>query len=211
VEELGWPPGASVLSLDGVESRVHSLTYYNYFIERQRPSPTRPRQLKWVRGSTFPNQENRWCELKEIKGANPIGSIKSVVDQYAVAYLNAGLSRAGAIFWGVRNEDLAIIGVNLSNRQCDELRRIVIEKLHQITPPLAPTAYEIYLHPVSDGGRYVPDLYLVEVRIPPARRTFLFSTGNQEVYVKTDAGRKKLSALEIQQELLKRLSIDPSF
>jgi predicted nucleic acid-binding protein len=65
--------------------------------------------------------------------------------------------------------------------------------------------------PVSDGRKNVRDLYVVEIRIPAARRTLLFATGSQEVYVKTDAGKKKLSAFEIQQELLRRLSIEPPF
>jgi len=32
-----------------------------------------------------------------------------------------------------------------------------------------------------------------------------------EAYIKTDAGKKKLSAMELQQELLRRFGIDPTF
>ena len=46
---------------------------------------------------------------------------------------------------------------------------------------------------------------------PQVRRTLLFSTGSQEIYVKTDAEKRKLSALEIQQELLRRVGVEPSF
>ena len=57
----------------------------------------------------------------------------------------------------------------------------------------------------------MPDTYVVEVRVPSVRRTLLFATGRQEVYVKTDAGKRKLTVVEIQQELIKRFGLDPDF
>lgn len=188
-----------------------SLAGYNQLYGIRRPNLKRPPQSKWVRGAKFHKQESRACEFKEVKGGNPLGAIKGVVDQYAVAFLNAGVPQEGAIFWGIRDEDRAIVGVQLRPQECDELRRIVTERLHQIVPPIAPTAYRIDLHPVSDGAAPIDDLYVVEVRIPSIRRTLLFATGGQEVYVKTDAGKRKLSALELQQELIRRLGVDPDF
>lgn len=187
-----------------------SLAYYNYLLERQPPHLSTHQHTHWIRGHKFPVQENRACELKEVKGGHPLSAIKAVVDQYVVAFLNAGTPQEGAIYWGVRDDDRAITGVSLTDRECDELRRVVTEKLHQITPSLAPTRYRIELHPVSDGVRAIPNLYLVEVRIPSIRQVLLFATGNQEVYVKTDSGKKKLSALQIQQELLHRHGINPA-
>jgi len=186
-----------------------SLVGYNPLYGTHRPNLRRSPQAKWIRGAQFPKQESRACEFKEVKGGNPLGAIKGVVDQYAVAFLNAGVSQEGAIFWGIRDEDRTIVGVQLRQKECDELRRVVTERLHQIAPPIAPTAYRIELHPVSDGAVLINDLYVVEVRVPSVRRTLLFSTGGQEVYVKTDAGKRKLSALELQQELISRLGVDP--
>ncbi|KVQ34348.1 hypothetical protein WK02_00380 [Burkholderia cepacia] len=188
-----------------------SLAAFNPWYVTRRPNLRRTRQLRWIKGTKYPVQESRVCELKEVKGGNPLGSIKGVVDQYAVAFLNAGLPQEGAIFWGIRDNDRAIVGVQLRPHECDELKRVVTERLHQIVPPIAPTAYRIDLHPVSDGVRVIDDLYVVEVRVPSVRRTLLFATGGQEVYVKTDAGKRKLSALELQQELVRRLGVDPDF
>ncbi len=186
-----------------------SLAYYNYSLEKQKPRLKSRDSIRWVKGQKFSKQESRSCELKEIKGSNPLGSIKSVVDQYVVAFLNAGTPQEGAIFWGIRDGDLSIVGVHLSDEDCDVLRRVVTEKLHQITPPAPPTKYRIDLHQVTDGIKPIPDLYVVEVRVPSIRKTLLFATGSQEVFVKTDSGKKKLSALEIQYELLDRHGIDP--
>ncbi len=196
--------------LDRASERVASLAYYNYLLEHQQPRLKPSLKTRWVKGQKFAKQESRSCELKEVKGANPLGSIKSVVDQYVVAFLNAGTPQEGAIFWGIRDEDLAITGVTLSDQECDALRRVVTEKLHQITPPIPPTKYRIELHQVSDGTKLIPNLYVVEIRVPSIRKTLLFATGSQEIYVKTDSGKKKLSALEIQYELLDRHGIDPT-
>ena len=194
------------------ERRSDALAGYNNRLFAPQSTGRRRRQTPaWIKGAKFPDQESRICELKEIKGNNPIGSIKSLVDQYAVAFMNAGVSQNGSIYWGVRDEDLSIIGVSLSERECDELRRVVTEKLHKIAPAIAPTAYQIELHPVSDGMKIIDGLYLVEVRIPAVRRTLLFATGSQEVYVKTDAGKRRLSAVEIQCELLRRVGVEPYF
>jgi hypothetical protein len=199
---------AIVTKLEGRSSQLKTVGYYNYALERQQPRLVSTRPSKWIKGRAFAKQEDRSCEFKEVKGGNPLSSIKSVVDQYVVAFLNAGVPQEGAIFWGIRNGDRAITGVNLNDQSCDELRRIVTEKLHQITPALAPTRYQIDLHSVSDGQNTIPNLYVVEVRVPSVRRSLLFATGSQEVYVKTDSGKKKLSALEIQRELLHRHGID---
>ncbi|OZI34227.1 hypothetical protein CAL29_11830 [Bordetella genomosp. 10] len=186
-----------------------SLVAYDQRFQTRTPNPRQPHRSKWIRGTKYPAQESRACEFKEVKGTNPLGAIKGAVDQYVVAFLNAGLSQEGAIFWGIRDEDRSIVGVRLLPQECDELRRIVTERLHQIVPPIAPTAYRIDLHPVRDRETPIDDMYVVEVRVPSVRRTLLFATGGQEVYVKTDAGKRKLSPLELQQELIRRLGIDP--
>lgn len=202
----------AVFRLPDTRNSAPKLAAYNYRSFAIRPkSRLRKNEAFWTRGRKFPQQESRSCELKEVKGVNPVGSIKAVVDQYAVAFMNAGHPQDGSIFWGIRDEDLSIVGVPLNDRDCDELRRVVTEKLHQIVPPIAPTSYQIELHPVSDGGRPVRDLYVVEVKIPAVRRTLLFATGSQEIYVKTDGGKRKLSAVEIQYELLRRVGVDPAF
>lgn len=211
VGSSGRDLGSGSIQIVSAPQGHNSLAGYNYLYAARRPNLERPKQFQWVKGATFHKQENRTCEFKEVKGGNPLGAIRGVVDQYAVAFLNAGVPQEGAIFWGVRDEDRVIIGVELRQKECDELRRIVTERLHQIVPPIAPTAYRVELHPVSDGAARIDDLYVVEVRIPSIRRTLLFATGGQEVYVKTDAGKRKLSSLELQQELIRRLGVDPDF
>lgn len=159
---------------------------------------------KYVRGNPYPAVESKVCEFKEVKGERPLDSIKSLVDQYVVAFLNAGVEQQGKIVWGVRDKDRTIQGVSLTAFECDELKRVVTEKLMQIKPPIAPTMYGVKLIEVSDGTESIRDLYLLEIQVPSVQSRFLHATGRDEVYVKTDAGKRKLNAIELQLELLRR-------
>lgn len=205
---LGIAPELTVKTLPKLDYSIKNAVYYNMILDRTSPKQKIER-TKFILGNRLDFQEDRTCEFKEVKGTNPLSSIKSLADQYAVAFLNAGRSQTGSIYWGISDSDQKIIGVRLNSNECDELRRIVTEKLHQITPPIAPTAYRIQLHKISDGKKIIPELYIVEISVPSSRRTLLFATGSQEVYIKTDAGKKKLTMQEIQHELLTRVGIEP--
>ena len=194
--ELALPPPRFLASLS-----------YNYY----------PRPVRWVSegrvsarfvlGQPMRIEENRYYEFKEVKGTNPIRAIGAVVDQYVVAFLNMGSHGIGRIYWGVRDKDRIVVGVKLSSRDRDGVRRLVTEKLHHIQPPVAPSAYEVKIHPVHDSGGVVPDMFVVEVKVPCSPSDILCATGRDEVYVKTDAGKKKLTSLEIQKEILRKHSL----
>jgi predicted HTH transcriptional regulator len=166
---------------------------------------SRPKKRRFTLGEPFSLPENRVCELKEVKGRNPVGSIGSVVDQYVVAFLNAGLEQIGSIFWGVQDVGRTVVGVPLTDSQCDEIRRVVVDRVCNITPPIAPSALSIEFHAVDASGS--PPLYVVEVRVPAVQGSHLYATGSEEVYVKTEAGKKRLTVMQIQQELLRRMAV----
>lgn len=186
-------------------SLAASRTVYEQSLPKLRQLPG----SKWVQGAIFRGHESRTCEFKEVKGANPLGSIKNAVDEYVVAFLNAENPREGAIFWGIRDADRAIVGVTLEPAERNSLVQVMVQKLLQIFPPVAPTQYRVSLHPVNDGRKELENLYVIEVRVPPVRRTFLFATGGGEVFIKTDAGKRKLNVHEVQRELASRLGFEP--
>lgn len=197
-------PAGAVVDLDGADRSRLSLASYGS--SHKTAVARRPRAVPvFSVGEVFPGEEDRQLELKEVKGSNPVASIESVADQYVVAFLNAPVERAGRIVWGVRDADRHVVGVPLNAADRDRLRRVVTEKLHKVTPTLAPSAYSIEFHRVEGGTHKSEDLCLVEVLVPAFCDQILFATGKQEVYIKTDAGRKKLTALEIQRELIGRL------
>jgi hypothetical protein len=148
-------------------------------------------------------EETRHYEFKEVKGSNPIGSIGDVADQYAVAYLN---SEGGRIYWGIR-DDREVVGVQLSHAQRDGLRRVIVDRLMGIQPEIAPSQFRIELHPVTKTGLALEDLYVVELIVPRAPSDQLYFTARNEAYLKTDAGKRKLSGPEMVQEVKRRAGI----
>lgn len=199
-------PASTTVDLDLADRNPLSLVYFGGRDEVKLSQRTKTQPV-YRAGEIFPGEEDRQLEFKEIRGSNPVSSIVSVVDQYVVAFLNSTGLRAGSIYWGVRDSDREIVGVRLTAADRDKLRRVVTDKLHKVTPTLAPSAYSIEFHPVRSGAvlQSDQDLCLVQVLVPAVSDRILFATGRQEVYVKTDGGKKKLTALEIQRELIGRL------
>lgn len=147
-------------------------------------------------------EETMFCEFKEVVGAHPVRAIWRIVDQYVVAFLN---SDGGRIFWGIRDADRIVVGVKASYRNRDEIRRAILDKTMRIQPAISPSAYRINFHPVLDNQEPVPDLFVIEVVVPRPLTRFLYFTADGEVYVKTEAGKKRLSGSEIQDEIIRRL------
>ncbi len=170
----------------------------------QRPGETPPERYNL--NQPVPLEETRFCEFKEIKAAEPARAVGRVVEEYVVAFLN---SEGGRIFWGIRDEDRVVVGVQLDYRQRDEIRRIVIDKILHIQPAIAPSVFQIKFHEVYDGEQPVEDLYVIEVYAPRPQTKLLYFTSNEEVHVKTEAGKKKLSGAEIQAEIIRRLQKVP--
>lgn len=168
-------------------------------LEGEQPLPA---EEHFLLGRPVEREETRHCEFKEVVGAHPLWAIRKIVDQYVVAFLNG---EGGRIFWGIRDEDRVVVGVRVSFRQRDEIRRAVIDKLMQIQPAVAPSAYRITFHPVYKQKDPVRDLYVIEVSVARPLTNLLYFTGTGEVYMKTDAGKKRLSGSEIHDEIMRRL------
>jgi hypothetical protein len=165
----------------------------------------KPVIIRYILDTQLQEEEYRQVEFKEIKGKNPIDSIKNVVDEYVVAFLNDYTNYKGMIIWGITDIERKIIGVKLDYNQRDTLRRVITEKLSKINPSIPPSSYNVQLQPVYDRGKnQIKDLYIVEVLVETTRSKLLYATAGNEVFIKTDGGKKKLTSMEIQQEVLRR-------
>lgn len=157
-------------------------------------------------GDLFPYGENPAIELKEIKGNRPCNSIIANAEIYVNAYLNSSLQETGKIFWGVAN-DRIITGVRLSYEEIDTIQRKISEVLNQAEPYVSPDLYNIKFNKIATAsGKIQPDTYIVEVDVFPYSGDWLYATSKGEVFIKTPGGKRKLSNLEIQEQILLRRS-----
>ena len=153
---------------------------------------TQPTQIRFLQNQPVPFEETRFYEFKEVKGGNPVSSIKDTSDRYAVAFLNG---EGGRLFWGIRDSDRIVIGVSLDEQKRNEIRRKVSEKLGAIRPPISVKHWQLKFHEVHDLRiAAIQDLWVVELVVSPPREeeNEIFYTGSGELFVKTPGGRKRL-------------------
>lgn len=152
----------------------------------------------------FPYEECEFIELKEIKGSNPCSSIIANAEIYINAYLNSKLNETGRIFWGVTDKRI-IKGVRLSYQDKDTIQKRIAEALSKAQPYISPDIYYIKFNPVSSQeSEIVSDTYIIEIGITPYHSNRLFSTAKGDVYIKTVGGKEKLTALQIQEQVILR-------
>ena len=160
--------------------------------------------IKYRLNSQVEENESRNIEFKEIRGNNPCDSIIANAEIYIVAFLNSWVTDIGIIKWGI-NDNGYVKGVNLSKRNKDDINKKLSERLAKIQPYISADLFSISFEKIADEEKIIPDLYVVEISIKPFRSSELFSTSKNEVYIKTEGGKIKLSSYEIQMELKRRL------
>lgn len=172
------------------------------YLNDEKDKEKKPDIAKFIIGEQIKHDEDIHYEFKEVKGKKPINSIKNTADEYVVAYLNNYSS--GKIYWGIRDNDKKIVGVKLDHRERDNLRRVITDKLSQIKPAISPSAYKIELHPVYKDNEKIKDLWVIEILIKAPLNKSMYFTGGDEAFIKSDAGKKKLSGPELEDEIKRR-------
>ncbi|MBW4618604.1 MAG: ATP-binding protein [Cyanosarcina radialis HA8281-LM2] len=187
-------------------STLRSIThYFKQLPEDTSPIP-QPLRIKMVCHETLNFDENREFEFKEVKGGNPIDSIKNTVDEYAIAFLN---SEGGRILWGINDVTKTILGVHLSNLQRDELRRVINNKLMTIEPTIDPTAFRIELHHVYDDKKQIiNDLFVIELICPKSNTQRLHFSSSGKTWVRVDGVKQLLKGSALQDWIMRRISIE---
>lgn len=150
-------------------------------------------------------EERRNVEFKEIKGLNPCDTIIATAEIYIVAFLNSWMPEMGVIKWGI-SDDGKVVGVKLTREERDAIRRKLFERIAQIQPYLSADMVHIDFSEIIDQeGELLPEQYVVEICVKTVRSEELFATSKNEVYMKTESGKRKLTPHEVQLELKARL------
>lgn len=150
-------------------------------------------------------EERRDVEFKEIKGLNPCDTIIATAEIYIVAFLNSQTSQRGVIKWGI-SDDGRVVGVRLTREDRDTIRRKLFERIAQIQPYLSADLVHIEFSEIIDQDEeLLPEQYVVEIYVKTVRSEELFATSKNEVYMKTESGKRKLTPHEVQLELKARL------
>lgn len=162
--------------------------------------------IKYELGKEIEEVEKRNVEFKEIKGNNPCNSIIDNAEIYINSFLNSKTSGIGIIKWGITDDGI-VKGVGLSKKDRDIIDRKVSERIGQMKPYVSTESIQITFEEVVCNNEIIKDLFVVEISVESVASNILFSTSKNEVYIKTDGGKRKLNSFEIQQELQRRLGV----
>lgn len=143
--------------------------------------------MRFQLGKPVTGDESRQLEFKTVSSQNPVRAIANACDEYAVAFLN---SCGGRILWGIRDGDKVVEGVALNERQRDELRRAVADKLNSIEPKIDPTLFRLEMTRVGD------DLFVVSLTVPRSNDGPFFASG-KDAFVRLDGVKKLLSGPQL--------------
>jgi hypothetical protein len=174
-----------------------------HFVQLPSSLPAAPAGTRspFTLGQALAADEGRLVQYKEIRGGGAVDSIKNTADEYAVAFLN---SSGGRILWGVRDRDRVVVGVRLAYADRDRLRQVVGNKLSGIKPPLDPTTFRLEFHEVLEGRSEVPELFIVELVVPPSGGSVLFWTEGDEAFVMLDGIKMRLNGPQIEAFITRR-------
>ena len=136
--------------------------------------------MKFELGKSLGLDETRLIEFKEVKGTDPVRSVVNTADEYAVAFLN---SDGGRMFWGIRDGDQVVVGVPLSPTERDDVRKMVMNKLHTIQPQIDPTRFELEIDPVACPTG-TGELFVVVLTVPKGDVSEVYFTGGHEAFVR---------------------------
>lgn len=114
-------------------------------------------------------------------------------------------SGIGNIKWGISDGGI-VKGVKLTKKDKDTIDRMISERISQMKPYVSTEGIHISFEEIVYDNKIVNELYIVEVSVESADSDILFSTSKNEIYIKTDGGKRKLNSFEIQQELQIRLN-----
>ena len=160
--------------------------------------------IKYELDQEIDEVEKRNVEFKEVKGNHPCNSIIDNGEIYINSFLNSRVSGIGVIKWGISDHGI-VKGVKLSREDRDVIDRKLSERIGQMKPYVSTECVQISFERVVCNSKIIPDLYVVEIAVEADTSDILFATSKNEVYVKTDGGKRRLDAYELQQELKRRM------
>ena len=172
--------------------------------EKEKDTQAEVKVVKYALDMEINEAESRNIEFKEVKGNNLCNTISDVTEIYINAFLNSQTTGRGIIKWGVTDSGI-IKGVKLTKKDKDIIDRKISEKVGQMKPYVSQDIVKIVYENIADKEQILEDLYVVEIYVEPWKENLLFATSKNEVYIKTERGKKKLDSYEIQKELKSRL------
>lgn len=162
---------------------------------------------RFVLGEEAPVDEGEEMEFKELPHVDFKKNLEIIekVSEYAVAYLNAGLS--GEVIFGIRDKDYIVTGIALNAKERDQVKLLIVDKIKAIEPAVSPQEYKILITCCGEDAAKTKR-YVIEFAIQaPKPSADLYFADGHTCYMKNASGRQKLSGVKLSREIQRRLAM----
>lgn len=183
--------GMSYSTLRGIERFYESLP--NEFVVFRKPTVD-----KFIVGETLSIEEDTHNEFKSVTSAKPVRAICDTFTKYALGYLNAD---GGRIFFGVRDKDAIVEGIELSAEDRDGVRIGLQNKINDIQPKVDPTLFEIEFVKVEGIDE---DRYVVVVTVPGSSSSRVYFSASGKCWVRVNGVTQSISGPAIQELIISK-------
>lgn len=139
-------------------------------------------------------EEDEEHEFKEIKGNNPVDHIRNNVGEYITSFLN---SNGGTIYYGI-SDNKEIKGVELNDKQKDQIRRSVVDATVGISPNISPDNVILeFIEVYNNKNEKLSNTYVLEVNVSnqlDKKEIFLYKN---DIHLRVNGVKKKLQGRQI--------------
>jgi len=158
----------------------------NSLMSHEVSKPPLPRNQQFIIYQPVEEDEGLHTEFKEIN----INKIPDAAYDYAQSFLNQD---GGRIYFGIRDKDKTVVGINVEYSKRDEIQQKVESKLYSIEPRVyAVEHYSMEFHLVIDSnGNQIQDCYVFELEIKPTTSKNFKSAGGKHS-IKTFSGKRRI-------------------
>ena len=133
-------------------------------------------------------------EFKEVKGNNPVDSIKQNVGEYITSFLNG---HGGTIYYGI-SDDKIVKGIELDSKQKDYIRRDIHNAIASISPNISPDCVEIEFENVyGPKNEKLKNIYVLEVHTNTRLDEKEIYVYKNEIHLRRNGIKKKLQGHEL--------------
>ena len=149
-------------------------------------------------------EEDLEHEFKEVKGTNPVDSIKQNVGEYITSFLNGS---GGTIYYGI-SDDKIVKGIELDSKQKDYIRRDINNSIASIRPNISPDCVKIKFESVyGSRNEKLKNRYVVEVYTKPRLKEKEIYIYKNEIHLRGNGIKKKLQGYEL-VDFIRRKTIE---
>lgn len=139
-------------------------------------------------------EEDEEHEFKEIKGNNPVDHVRNNVGEYITSFLN---SNGGTIYYGI-SDNKEIKGVELNDKQKDQIRRSLVDATVGISPNISPDNVILeFIEVYNNKNEKLSNTYVLEVNVSnqlDKKEIFLYKN---DIHLRVNGVKKKLQGRQI--------------